>query len=485
MSASGSKRPNVIVFFTDQQRWDASGLHGNPLDLMPNFDRLARQGTHVANSFTCQPVCGPARACLQTGTYATTNGCYRNGMSLPAEMPNLATSFREAGYKTGYIGKWHLADDLPISNDDGGHACWRGAANEEPHGGPVAQAQRGGYEYWLASNVLEMTSDSYDTWLFDEDHKAVHLPGYRVDAQTDAMIRYVDQHKDEPFFLFSSFLEPHHQNHVDDYPAPDGYRERYTGRWTPPDLAALPSSNENWPNYTGGSTQHHLGGYWGMIKRLDEALGRLIDSLKSLNLLDNTIILFTSDHACHFKTRNKEYKRSCHESSIRVPTMLHGPGLMGGGELSQMVSLVDLPATLLDAAGIEIPSTMQGRSILPLLKGQTEDWPQEAFVQISEDSLGRAVRTKRWKYCVTAPPEVSPYQPSSEVYVESHLYDLQHDPYELRNLIETQAHQPVRDVMRQRLLRRMIEIGESEPRIELAEITFTGQASVTEAEAWQ
>ena len=117
----------------------------------------------------------------------------------------------------------------------------------------------------------------------------------------------------------------------------------------PPDLAAL-----------GGSAHQHLGGYYGMVKRLDEALGRLLDALKSLDLLDNTIVLFTSDHGCHFKTRNAEYKRSCHESSIRVPTALSGPGFEGGGQVRQLVSLVDLPPTLLDAAGLPVPPADAG-----------------------------------------------------------------------------------------------------------------------------
>ena len=175
----------------------------------------------------------------------------------------------------------------------------------------------------------------------------------------------------------------------------DGYRERYAGRWIPPDLAAL-----------GGSTHQHLAGYYGMVKRLDEALGRLLDALKSLGILENTILLFTSDHGCHFKTRNGEYKRSCHESSIRVPTALHGPGFHGGGRLPQLVSLIDLPPTLLDAAGLSVPEAMQGRSILPLLRGEAEaaeSWPEEMFVQISEAQVGRAVRTHRWKYGVDAP----------------------------------------------------------------------------------
>jgi arylsulfatase A-like enzyme len=429
---ANASRPNVIVFFTDQQRWDCSGLHGNPLELTPNFDRLASRGTHIFNSFTCQPVCGPARACLQTGMYATQTGCFQNEIPLNASHKTLAHYFREGGYHTGYIGKWHLAGEEPVS-----------------------ESKRGGYQYWLAADKLEFASDAYDFVVYDNDNQRVKLPGYRVDAQTDAMIRHIDARQHEPFFLFSSFIEPHFQNHIDDYPPPDGYRERYAGRWTPPDLAAL-----------GGSTHQHLAGYWGMIKRLDEALGRICDALKSLDIIDNTIILFTSDHGCHFKTRNNEYKRSCHDSSIRVPTLLHGGPFTGGGQIQQLVSLVDLPPTLLDAAGLPVPPNMSGRSILPLTKGQRENWPQEIFAQISESQTARVVRTKRWKYSVTTPADIAERNvwfvknQGSEVYVDECLYDLEFDPYELTNLIHSEAHEPVIQAMRERLLRRMADVGE-------------------------
>ena len=447
----GRKKPNVIVFFTDQQRWDTTGLHGNPMGLTPNLDRLAREYTHAAHSFTCQPVCGPARSCLQTGLYATTTGCYRNGIPLPAESQTLAHYFAAAGYATGYIGKWHLHD--------------RGTT------GPVPAADRFGYQYWLASNVLEFTSDAYSTVLYDNDGQPVRLPGYRVDTVTDAAIRYVDTHQDRPFFLFVSYIEPHHQNHLDDYPPPDGYREIYTGGWVPPDLAAL-----------GGSTHQHLGGYCGMVKRLDEAYGRLHDALKSLALDDDTIVLFTSDHGCHFKTRNNEYKRSCHESSIRVPTVLTGPGFRGG-QLQELISLIDLPPTLLEAAGLEIPDQMQGRSLMPLLRGGGADWPTEVFVQISEAQVGRAVRTHRWKYGVDAPGEKGRDVAGADLYEEQYLYDLQADPYELNNLVGLESHREVAQVMKERLLRRMEEAGEARPHIKEAEQRRSGQRKVSPEEA--
>ncbi len=453
MGNQAQKQPNVIVFFTDQQRWDTTGVHGNPLGLTPNFDRMATQGTHLVHFSTCQPVCGPARASLQTGLYATTVGCHRNGIPLPKDARTLAHYFNDAGYATGYIGKWHLASTRTE---------------------PVPEDKRGGYQYWLAADALEATSDAYDTIVFNNDNEKVKLPGYRVDALTDAAIRYVDTHKEKPFYLFLSFLEPHHQNHLDDYPPPDGYRERYTGGWTPPDLAAL-----------GGSSAQHLGGYYGMVKRLDEALGRLQDALKSLDLDDNTIIAFTSDHGCHFKTRNDEYKRSCHESSIRVPAAITGPGFTGGRQIREQVSLVDLTPTLLDAAGIPVPEHMQGRSVVPLVNGQKEGWPEEVFIQISESHIGRAVRTGRWKYGVISTEKPTRQEAGSDRYEETFLYDLKHDPYEITNLIGLESHQEVARILKSRLLRRMVEAGEQEPVIIEAKAQPGKQRRVTAAEALQ
>src|SRR5699024_3298046 len=130
-----SKQPNVIVFFTDQQRHDSAGVHGNPLGLTPNFDRIAKEGTHIYNSFTCAPVCGPARACWQTGTHITTNSTYKNGIPLTNDLPHLADCFNSAGYKTGYIGKWHLSSDTGT--------------------GAVPKERRGGYQSWLGGNATE------------------------------------------------------------------------------------------------------------------------------------------------------------------------------------------------------------------------------------------------------------------------------------------------------------------------------------------
>ena len=449
-------RPNVLVFFTDQQRHDTTNLHGCPLDLTPNLAGLAQRGTHLRHCFTCQPVCGPARSCLQTGQYATQTGVWTTGLPLNPGRRTPAHHFNDAGYHTAYIGKWHLAP--------------------EEHRGAVPQDYQGGYQEFLGANTLELVSDAYDTRLWDRTGVERRLPGYRVDAMSDAVIDYVARDHAQPWFLFFSLLEPHHQNHRDDYPAPTGYEERYAGSWMPPDLIA-----------GGGSAARHWPGYCGMVKRIDEALGRVLDALRSTGQLDHTIILFTSDHGCHFKTRNDEYKRSCHEASIRVPGVIAGPGFAHGGTLPHLVSLVDLPPTLLDAAGIDVPDTMSGRSLLPLVRDPAAAWPGEVLVQISETQTGRAVRTARWKYCAICPDHDERGQPVSrphaEVYADHCLYDLMADPWEQHNLIGRESHREVVAVLRDRLTRRMAEAGESAPRFIDAPPQPAGQAVVTSAEA--
>ncbi|MCF6525362.1 sulfatase-like hydrolase/transferase [Streptomyces sp. JJ36] len=439
-----SEPAGVVVVLTDQQRWDTTGVHGNPADVTPVFDRMARTGTHVEQAITPQPVCAPARAALQTGCWPTTTGVFRNGLAPRPELPTLAGCFAEAGWETGYIGKWHLAAEAA------GH-------------GPVPPERRGGYRHWLASEVLEFTSDAYRTVLHDERGAPVRLPGYRSDALVDAAVRFLADHHERPFLLFLSLIEPHHQNATDDYPAPEGYAERYTGRWLPPDLAALGGTAPY------GGPHRHLGGYLGQVRRIDEGLGRLRDALRSLGVEDRTVVAFTSDHGSHFRTRNAEYKRSAHEASVRVPLALTGPGFDGGGMIRHPVSTVDLMPTLLEACGLPVPETVQGRSFLPLVGGGTDPGrPAEVFVQISESHVGRAVRTARWKYAVAAPGAHGWRDSGAGRYVETELYDLAADPYELDNLAGLDSHREVAGALREALLRWMARVGEAQPVIEEA-----------------
>ena len=170
---------------------------------------------------------------------------------------------------------------------------------------------------------------------------------------------------------------------------------------------------------------------------------------------------------------------------MRLPTMLHGGPFTGGGRISQLVSLVDLPPTLLDAAGIPVPAQMQGRSILPLLRGDAVDWQKEVFMQISEAQVGRAIRSRRWKYAVQAPHRSGRDHADSDRYVESELYDLLADPEELDNRAGCASHREVAEVLRGRLIQSMLAAGESEPTIELAPAqNCINQWRVSSAEAW-
>jgi arylsulfatase A-like enzyme len=174
--------------------------------------------------------------------------------------------------------------------------------------------------------------------------------------------------------------------------------------------------------------------------------------------------VYTSDHGSHFRTRNNEYKRSCHDGCIRIPLLIRGPEFTGGATPSPLVSLIDLPPTLLTAAGVTPPPTMRGRPLQAPAADETAPWPDEVFLQISESQCGRAIRTRRWKYSVRA-PDADGQVPSSAVYVEDCLYDLETDPHEQNNLASDPRLVEVRRELAQTLRRRMREAGEAEPEI--------------------
>jgi arylsulfatase A-like enzyme len=422
-------RPNVLVFFTDQQRWDTVGAYGSPLDLTPNLDAAAAEGTVAETAVTSQPVCAPARACLQTGQHATTHGVYTNAGTLPDVDHLLARTFDRAGYETGYVGKWHIAGTVTD---------------------PVPAADRGGYrDYWRVADSLEHTTHPYEGVLYDEAGERVEFDGYRVDALTDMAVEFIERERDAPFFLTLSQIEPHHQNDMETYVAPEGYAYDHRNPWVPPDLRGQP-----------GDWHEELPDYYGICERLDECYGRVLRALEETGILEETVVLFVSDHGSHFRTRNGEYKRSCHESSVRVPMVFRGPGFSGGNRVSTPVSLVDVAPTLLDATGITVPDPMEGESIVPFV-GDGPEPDRDAFIQTSEAQVGRALRTDRWKYAVYAPEADSGTTPQPDEYVERYLYDLAADPYEQTNLVGRSEYREVADNLRRRL-RERIEAVEGE-----------------------
>lgn len=418
------KKPNIIFYFSDQQRADTAGCYGQKLPVTPNLDSVAKEGTLFENAFTCQPVCGPMRACLQSGVYATQIGCYRNDIALPTDTKGIAHYLKEAGYDTAYIGKWHLASDSE-------HRLATKATPKE---------RRGGYDYWRAADVLEFTSHGYNGYVFDENGNKLDFKGYRADRINDYAIEYVKKTHDKPFFMFVSHLEPHHQNDHLRFESPKGLKNSFKNYDVPGDLKG-----------TLGDWRLQMPSYLACCNRVDYNFGKLIQTLKDEGIYDNTVIIYTSDHGCHFRTRNAEYKRSCHEASIKVPLVITGGGFTSGGKVSDLVSLIDLPATVLDIAGAEIPEHFMGKSLADK-KGH-----ESVFIQISESQIGRAVRTDRWKYSVSAKNRDSAFADS---YTEDCLYDLQNDPYEKNNLISDPSLAQTRKELREILLEYMKKAGE-------------------------
>ncbi|MCM8768912.1 MAG: sulfatase-like hydrolase/transferase [Candidatus Omnitrophica bacterium] len=441
-------KPNIIFVLSDQQRWDTLSCYGGPSGLSPHLDGLAREGTIFEFAFTCQPVCGPARACLQTGKYATESGCFTNNRRLPPEEVTIAHLLRGAGYQAGYLGKWHLASCGPQGGPDDFQTR------------PVPPDRRGGYDdFWLAADVLEFTSHAYDGYMFDGQMRRRDFPSgkYRVEVLTDWAIEYLEsQRKRQPFFLFLSFIEPHHQNDHGHFEGPVGSRERFVRYPVPDDLRNLK-----------GDWETEYPDYLGCCSALDTAVGRLRQALKTLGLLSSTVFIYTSDHGCHFRTRNAEYKRSCHESSIRVPLIICGPGFQAGQKVSRLVSLIDLAPTVLTCAGVPVPESMRGRPLQEACK-KVNDWPDEIFVQISESQVGRALRTERWKYSVSALDKNGVRDPGSEGYQEEFLYDLKEDPHELQNLVAEPETSEIRAKLAKRLIERMVKAGEKAPIIKAA-----------------
>lgn len=429
-------KPNIIFYFSDQQRADTLNE-----DIMPNLWELAQEGTLYTNSYTCQPVCGPARACLQTGKYATQCECFWNGVPLKETEKTLADYFNENGYDTAYIGKWHLASDRTPK---------KGRHYEKT---AVPKELQGGYKYWRAADVLEFTSHGYDGYVFDENGNRIDFTGYRADAINDFALEFINNRTedDKPFFMFVSQLEPHHQNDSGHFEGFKETKDDYKDYPLPEDLTFLKGNyKEEYPDYLSA------------INSVDYNIGRLVDTLKEKGLYDNTVIIYTSDHGCHFKTRNSEYKRSCHESAIHTPLVIGGGAYRRGTVDNRLVSLIDLPPTMLQLADIYIPSTFSGISLIEQEEKRIRR--DNVFIQISESQVGRAIRTEKFKYSVRA-LKSGFLGKDSKVYYEDYLYDLENDPCEKMNLVDDKNFKEIRKALAEQLVAEMEKAWELKPKI--------------------
>ncbi|WP_409967388.1 sulfatase-like hydrolase/transferase [Bengtsoniella intestinalis] len=327
----------------------------------------------------------------------------------------------------------------------------------------------------MVSESLEMTSHGYDGYVFDKDGNRVDFIGYRTDCITDYAINYLqNKSSDKPFLLFVSHIEPHQQNDRNCYEGPDGSKERFKDYKIPQDL--LDGKFE-------GDWKANYADYLGQCRALDDNLGKLVNTLKDYHLYDDTVILYSSDHGCHFRTQDGEYKRNGLDSSLHIPMVAVGGPFRGGLRCDSMVSNIQIAPTVLSLAGVDMPAD-KDMTKETLMDAIEPTYPiQDVFFQISETECSRGIRTHKWKYCVSA-PHVQPtldmdvnftqekYRAmlamsklNSDSYIEQYLFDLEKDPYEKNNLVGDLTLLTLRSELKERLLNRMEAAGEARPEI--------------------
>lgn len=400
LAASGAaKRPNILFLMPDQWRGQALGFMGNPDVRTPHLDALASQSLVLPNTYANSPVCCPARAVILTGKYAHRNGMVANDLRLRESHTTLAECLRDAGYRTGFVGKWHL---------DGGP--------RQPGYVPPGP-RRQGFEFWAAN---ECSHRHFDAQYFRDTPEPIPLRGFEPEGWTDLGIEFLKGAREDerPWFLTVQVGPPH-----DPYKAPPEYRRMY-------DPAKLTMR----PNYKPGPKgpgREGIAEYYGMCTAVDEQVGRILGALEKMKLADDTIVLFSSDHGDMLGSQGERLKRKPWEESIRVPGVLRWPGRVAAGKRAETIfTHVDFAPTLLGMCGLTPPKEMQGRDLSGALTGGLGATPESAFFQIFGPYHGdgtyhawRGIRTARHTYART---EKGPWV----------LYDNVKDPYQLRNLAE-------------------------------------------------
>lgn len=467
-------RPNILMVCADQFRADFVGAnHENPSTRTPHLDKLAARGVNFRHCVVNQPLCSPSRASFLTGRYATEAGMWRLGLELNHSLPTIATELRRNGYSANFMGKWHVSQvELP--------------GGKKQLGWIPPGPSRGGFDdLWEGANVTELISHPYagNYWANDGTNIGYNNE-YRVDFIAGRAIKFIEQKHDKPWLLFLSQLEPHQQNDVDAFVPPLRYADDFSWRVYRSQLSAqqqkdleglahpqtpaysnpyIPHDLRNLP----GNWRSHITGYYGSVQAIDDCVGALVAALERTNQLDRTVIVFFSDHGCTFRTRLGEYKRSPHDSALRVPFIIAGPGFDRGTVINELVSLLDLTPTLLDAAGVEPPSSMRGRPLRPLVHDPNARaaWDSTAYFQISQSICGRGIRTADWCYCAFDPSAPHGQAAYGKKYQDFALYSISGDPAQMVNLVGREEFKEVADMLRSELERRIVAAGELETSI--------------------
>ena len=420
-------RPNIVVVLIDDLRWDELGIAGHPFITTPNIDRIAREGAMFRNAFITTPLCSPSRASFLTGQYAHTTGITDNVDRSPAshKLTTFPLLLRQSGYETAFIGKWHMGnDDTP----------------------------RPGFDRWVSFKG----QGTYFDPDINEDGKAVKPSGYITDILTDYGVEFIKRRHDKPFLIYLAHKAIHPEVTQNDdgsvnvadaerfLPAPR-HQHLYAGKALPhrPSYGRAPEGKPalqrkigNLPPLGAGTVtrDESILGRQRSLMAIDEGVGHLWRALQETGQLDNTIIVFTSDNGYFYGEHGLSVERRlAYEESIRMPLFVRYPAAIKPGTVRDEFALnIDLAPTLLELAGAAPLRSMQGRSLVPLLKGTGSPWRSSFLIEYYSDrvfprirQMGyKAVRSERWKYIHYL-----------ELEGMDELYDLESDPYEMKNVI--------------------------------------------------
>lgn len=411
--AGGREHPNIIFVFADEHRYQSMGHTEMPQMKTPTMDRMAAEGFSFSQCVSNYPVCSPYRAIVMTGRWPYQTGVIDNKIPLSDNEGTVGKAFQAAGYRTGYIGKWHL-----------------GGQRAEPFGFDV-------------SLIWEGTNTHYDKSAYYPAEGAPVTPkGYNATLMTDQALTFIEENEERPFFLMLS-LNPPHSKFTDAPPEklalyPKGslpYRPNFgEGHAEPETIFA----ENGWPFYEG---------YHAHISAVDDELNRIIAALEANGLSKDTIILYSSDHGSMHGSHGVGSKRQPYEESLRIPLILYGPGRVPAGGASQaLMGAIDIVPTLCGLAGINPPPGCMGADYSTALRGEEPPQRDAQFIMhIAKDNASggnehpapifRGVRTQRYTYAV------GPDKPMC-------LFDNQQDPYQLKNLIDDPEYGALREELR-------------------------------------
>lgn len=402
-------RPNVILIMTDDQGYGDLGCHGNPIIKTPHLDRMHSESVRFTD-FHVSSFCTPTRAALMTGNYPAKTGAYRTSAGRTMMHPDertIAHHFSENGYATGMVGKWHLGDNAPHRPQDRGfqdvvwHRC-----------GGIGQAS----DYW--------GNDYFDD-TYERNGKFEKFEGYCTDVWFREGMRFVSENKDQPFFLYLALNAPHGP-----YRVPPEWAEPYKG------VEGVVNPN-----------------FMGMVTNIDHNMGLLREHLDALNLTENTILIFMTDNGTSagakfnglesepvvgFNGGMRGKKSSVYEGGHRVPFFIHWPngGLIGGKDIDNIAAHIDVLPTLAELCSLPKPDAsydLDGLSLVPLLKGEEEDWPRKVHVEQYHCGPHNRLPIEPFHYTTVLTEKWRMVKASKEV-VE--LYDIENDRAQLNNLAE-------------------------------------------------